>query len=419
MAGGRVYFLPLLFLLTTLGLSLPANADTMPFFFLGQLLERTTTPSTSVARSAEKPAFLVEFESSSDPSKKILLSGEAGLAFFDTGPEGQFPNSEFRIDEAKLFVDASPGEDVYFYAELNLATRESTDDYEIGELYADFENVSRFWGAEDVFNVRAGRMDIPFGEEYLVRDAIDNPLISHSLSDLWGVDEGVEVYGKFKKAQYVFAVQNGGIPKFRDFNSSKSLAGRFAFDCTPQIHLSVSALNTGALDVKEDVLSAMWFGNGFLRSLGSRTTTTEFRGKFFQGDGQIHGARGSVNAAAGILRYSDNDTTADNHRDVSYYQVGGTANLIPEGQKLYAAGQCSRIDADKGFPLVGNGDIGEYFFTPGNLAQSLWRVSLGVGFHPHKNVLLKTEYTFERGKMLDGSERDEEDFFGAEAVLRF
>ncbi len=220
----------------------------------------------------------------------------------------------------------------------------------MGELYADFENVSRFWNQEDVLSVRAGRMDIPFGEEYLTRDAIDNPLISHSLSDFWGVDEGVEIYGKIKKAQYVFAVQNGGIPKFRDWNSDKSLSGRFLFDLNPQIHLSLSAMRTGDLDVQSDVLSAMWFGNGFFRSLGSPETTTVFHANLLQANGQVNGKRGNVNAAVGLARYGDNDTSADNSRDISYYQVEGVANLIQEGRKLYAAAQYSRIKVDKGLP---------------------------------------------------------------------
>ena len=70
-----------------------------------------------------------------------------------------------------------------------------------------------------MLNVRAGRIDVPFGEEYLMRDAIDNPLISHSLPDIWGVDEGIELYGAAGKFSYVVAVQNGGIPATRDFTS--------------------------------------------------------------------------------------------------------------------------------------------------------------------------------------------------------
>src|SRR6185503_10565035 len=106
---------------------------------------------------------------------------------------------------------------VYFFSELNIVTRED-DDFRLqaGEVYVDFENLSRWWNRDGQLNLRAGRFDIPFGEEYLTRDAIDNPLISHSITDLWGVDEGLELYGEIAGVQYVAALQNGGHPALRD-----------------------------------------------------------------------------------------------------------------------------------------------------------------------------------------------------------
>src|SRR5256885_12856549 len=162
---------------------------------------------------------------------KVHLSGEGGAAFFHSGSHGPFPNSEFRVDEAKLFVEAPLWKDVYFFSEVNITTRESMDEFmQIGELYVDFENISRFWNRDGWLNLRVGRLDIPFGEEYLTRDAIDNPLISHSLADIWGVDEGLEIYGSIAKVQYALAVQNGGHPALRDHNPDKSIALRIGYD---------------------------------------------------------------------------------------------------------------------------------------------------------------------------------------------
>src|SRR5262245_42813806 len=137
---------------------------------------------------------------------KVRITGEGGVAFFDTGSEGMFPNNEFRVDEAKLFVEAPIWENVFFFGELNIAAREKDDlDLRLGELYLDFAEVSQLLGRDRMLNIRAGRIDIPFGEEYLARDVIDNPLISHSLADLWGVDEGIELYGSVGKFSYVVA----------------------------------------------------------------------------------------------------------------------------------------------------------------------------------------------------------------------
>jgi hypothetical protein len=128
--------------------------------------------------------------------------------------------------------------DVYFFTELNLATRESGDlDLRVGELYLDFEDVSKLWGHDRQLNVRAGRFDIPFGEEYLARDAIDNPLISHSLVDLWGVDEGIELTVRWENSATSPRCKMAVFPGTRDFNADKSVVGRLSYDPTRWLHL--------------------------------------------------------------------------------------------------------------------------------------------------------------------------------------
>jgi hypothetical protein len=67
-------------------------------------------------------------------------------------------------------------------------------------------------------------MYAPFGEEYLVRNAIDNPLITHSIADFWAVTPGLELYGNLGKFSYVAAIQNGGESNGGD----KSVAGRIS-----------------------------------------------------------------------------------------------------------------------------------------------------------------------------------------------
>src|SRR6266850_5004744 len=168
---------------------------------LDQLKDATPAAATSVASTLGK----------------VSLSGEGAVAFFSSGRKGVFPNSEFRVDEAKLFIEAPVMADVYFYTELNLMTREAYDlTLQLGEAYVDFENISKLWKQDRMLSLRIGRMDIPFGEEYISRDAIDNPLITHSLSDIWGVDEGVELYGSLARVEYALAVQNGGHPALHD-----------------------------------------------------------------------------------------------------------------------------------------------------------------------------------------------------------
>lgn len=348
---------------------------------------------------------------------RLHISGEGGVAFFDTGANGQFPNDEFRVDEAKLFVEAGIVNDIYIFGELNVITREEGNElFELGELYIEFENVFQ---KENLLNFRFGRFDIPFGEEYLTRDAIDNPFVSHSLSDIWGVDEGAEVYGFTKNIEYIFAVQNGSDPLIQDFDSDKAIVGRFQYKFSPKLHLSLSAMRTGDIDVQQDKLSGIWFGNSELMALGSDGTTTKFHAVLIQMDGHWGWQSGHVHAGGGYLNYEDNDSAADNSRDVYYFQLEAVQNLTTAKNVWYTGARYSRITADNGFPLVANGNMDRYMFDHSLLTKELWRFGIAIGYRIGHNFLIKTEYNFERGKFIDDTKRDEEDFFGVEAAFKF
>ena len=345
---------------------------------------------------------------------KVVLSGEGGVGFQKTGSEGFSPNSSFTVEEARLFLDAPIWKDVYFYGEVDLATPENTYNNQVylGELYVDFEDVSQLWGRDGQLNARVGKMNIPFGEEYQTRHAIDNPLILNSVSDLWGYDPGVEIYGALGKFSYVVAVQNGGGNGVQDDNDDKSVAGRISFDPDRHWHFSVSGLRTGNVNAQNGGLSAEWFGNGFFQSIGSPATTT-FQVNAVELDTMARWASGYVKAFGGYARYSDNDPAADNSRDIFYYSAEVVQNLP---KKFYAVTRFSEVIADNGYPIVGNGNAGDYFSA---LTTDLWRWSLGLGYRFSDRLIIKTEYSLEDGRQLNGESRNHENFFGSEVAFKF
>jgi hypothetical protein len=346
---------------------------------------------------------------------KVSISAEGAVAFFHSQRQGVFPNSEFRVDEAKLFIEAPVMNDVYFFTELNLMTRESYDlSLQLGEAYIDFENISKLWHQDRMLSLRIGRMDIPFGEEYISRDAIDNPLITHSLSDLWGVDEGVELYGSIGKFSYVAAVQNGGASGVRDFNADKSVAGRVSYDPAKWLHLSASAMRTGDLTNPDDWWSELYFANGWFLPLGS-TDTTKFHANLVEGDVEVRLPHGHVKVFGGYAHYDDNDPNADNRRDMYYYSVEAVHDVT---HKLYAAARFGQIFVKDGYPIGGLGDMNSYVFG-GKLTDEIWRLSLGLGYRWSPNLITKIEYCFEQGKEVGGNQRDREDLFAVQAAFKF
>lgn len=352
----------------------------------------------------------------SNREHEVRVMGEAGAAFFRTGRDGQFPKDEFRADDPVISIEAPVFKDVYFFTELKLLTRETnTESFQLGEMYADFENLSAAWGASGALGVRVGRINIPFGEEYLRRGPVANPLISHSLSDIWGVDEGLEAYGRLGPVHYVVAVQNGGISRLRDFNADKALVARLSVEPQPWLHLSGSAMRTGELASIADNLSEVWFANGFFRALGPVGRTGTFQASLWEGDARAQWKSGRLAAALGRVNFDDSDPLADNSRRMRY----GYVELVQQiADRLYGAARYSEIRAPRGYPLAGWGNMGRYFFSP-ILTDQLRRFSLGVGYRFGDPLVVKFEYAWESGRTTLGLKRDQEDFLGGEVGMKF
>lgn len=348
---------------------------------------------------------------------EVRVAAEVGLAYFHTGRNGQFPNGEFRADDPTLTVEAPVMKDVYFFTELKLLPRETNEEaFELGEIYVDFENVLGRFGHDGLLNVRVGRLNIPFGEEYLVRSPVTNPLISHSLADFWGVDEGVEVYGRIGPAGYVLAVQNGGVSRLRDFHRDKAITARIGWRPLPWLQVSGSALRTGKLTVAGDNLSELWFGNAFFRALGASTTTETFWANVYQADVRARWKGGHAAAALGVVRFDDSDTRADNSRRLRYGYLEVAQDLV---DNLYGAARFSEIDVPCGYPIAGWGPMGAYFFRPSVLTEELRRLSVGLGYRFGAPLVLKIEYAWERGRLTTGVRREHGDFFGTELAVKF
>jgi hypothetical protein len=340
----------------------------------------------------------------------VIITGEGGAGFFETQKFGQYPNAAFRLDEARLFVDAPIWNDVYFYGEVDLQTREE-EDYGLyaGEVYLEWESIAMYWNQDQLLNLRFGQFYIPFGEEYQTRFSIDNALISHSLSDLWGLNPGLELYGGWDALTYVVAVQDGGVSLLNDGTADKSVIGRIGYDPLSWLHLSASAMRTGDLSVAQDGLSAIWFGDGFFQSTGSSNATV-FHANLAELDAQGKWKGGYVRAAGGYADYGDNNAVQDDHRDIYYDYIEALQNLIP---KLYGAVRWSQIHAHGGYPIVADSA------TYGVPTSDIWRLSLGLGYRFNEHLVLKVEYMFEQGLEPSGVKRDHDDMFATETAFKF
>ncbi len=373
-------------------------------------------PSGNLTAAAAVPDTSAPSRLAGGSEQTIRLSAEVGLAFFYTGSDGPWSNGEFRVDDAKLFLDAAVWKNVYVHTELDPITRETSDlNTHFGELYADVENLSGVWGHDGLLSVKAGRFYTPYGEEYAQRGVMDDPLISHSLSDLWDMDNGLEVYGQAGDFAYAAAVQDGGLSALKDTRTDKAVAVRLSYEVSPQLHLSVSGMRTGRLSAVGDPVTALWFGNGFFRAIGPAGTVQTYWAELAEGDTRYAWTGGHVAIDAGVVHYGDDSTAENDTRHLTYGAVEVVQTLIGS---LYGAARYSQIRAPGGYPLAGQAMSGEYFFG-NDPATRLSRLSVGLGYQFGPPLVLKLDYSPEWGRDLNGEKRNQEDMFSTELGLRF
>lgn len=353
----------------------------------------------------------------SEPRRgKIIVSGMGSLNFFAGQSRNKYSNREFRVDEARLFVEAEVRPATFLYGELILSQREAlNENFQLGEYYLEQENILGDLLDPRLLNLRVGRIAVPFGEEYQVRSPVRNPLITHSVTDFWGVDEGVALYGEKGGVSYAFAVQNGGISRMRDWHKDKALVGRVGWNLTPALYLSASAMRTGKLDAAHEFGSEVWIGNAVFRSVGKPATTRTFEADLGQVDLRWRTRGGHVAGAIGTGRYRDDDVSANNRRTFDFFQVEAAHDVIG---RVYAAARYSELQANRGYYLPGLGNFGDYFL--GNtLTRKISRLGVGGGYRFSGDLNLKFEYTFENARRMDGSLRPDEDQFAAELAVKF
>jgi len=365
--------------------------------------------STPVAASGPEPVP----SSAGGGEMPVRISAEVGLAYFQSGSDGQFPNGEFRVDEARVYLEAPVWGNVFFHSETDLVTRETADnDLHLGEVYADVESIAGPWADDHLLNLRVGRIYIPFGEEYQVRNVMEDPLISHSVSDIWGMDGGIEAYGSSGKFSYASALLDGGLNPLHNFHTSKSAAGRIGYAGSNWWKVSASAMRTGRLSASGDPLSAVWFGNGFFKSLGPGAT--KYWANLFEADAAANWHGGSLTAAAGQAQFDD-DGHGNDYRRMNYFSLQGIQHLTDQ---LYGGLRWSAVHAPGGYYLEGQGVSGEYFFS-NVLTKQLERLSVGLGYRFADPLVFKIEYSPEWGSTVSSGSRDEANLFSSELGLKF
>lgn len=379
--------------------------------------------------------------------QNIRLDGFGAAGYVWTGGQAVHEHGSFLNYEATINVDAEVWEDVHYFHEIQTVRVMEEDRHFVRtrEVYLDFKDLMKTVFDKEGMGVGAklGRADIPFGEDYLTQDVIDNPLVTYSASFMYGVDEGVVLYGKMGRVNWIAALMDGNFVRGSDDNADKFTSLKLYGNPTERLYLSASALHNG-----ETMESAINLGRSYFIPVGARdlpTVTRTETGTEPEALRSSLGASGSdsidaygyeldaaysfgedryLKAQYGSVFIDDDDSAFD--RLIHYFQIEPKWNLGPRfGNKWYLVGRFSAVgtfDDKEGYIFESAPYVqGKEAF--GFDAKALYRWAVGMGYWLNPRTLVKVEYSRDDFQLItasaldDGSEQ--RDLLGFLVATRF
>ena len=395
---------------------------------LGVALSATVAPKSAVAQEASWDYVEVEPEGAhdfigKDWFKRIEISGYGAVGYSRTSKDGADRNGSFEMQEASLFIEADLAEAIVFFHELEIGGSSlwrnipgNGDNVTPQETYVVFRDPI-FWADqwEGALRMKIGRIDAPYGEEYIKQDAIDNVLIDFSANWPWGRSEGILFYGATEEGEvnYMAGIFNGNYARSQDNNVDKQYNLKATYEPTKHTYFSASYMYTGDVDV-----SSNWFGGILVAPVNFASTEIsahmyELAAKYKWDDSS------SLWLTWGQVFQDDENNDLD--RDLYYWTFQPLMYLCED---MYLVGRYSAFgtfDSNEGY-YVSAWDFGkgqEYGFN----VSSLQRFQIGLGYHIEQNVLAKLEYHRDYFDLIDGYSlpgvEDTRDFYGAQVVVKF
>lgn len=372
----------------------------------------TPRPVETAAVSDDSRSAPADTTISQSPERAVLarpwfgnfnLSGFAALEYLDSGKSGTRPFGGFLIRESSVFLEAAAWQDLSVYVEIqvNRLGKDSALFVRTGEVHAHWRNLFKRWG-DGLLNVKVGRVDIPFGEDYLSQDAIDNPLLSFTAAYPYGFDEGVVAYGTVLNLRWIASVTDGTDERSVEDNGDKAVTLKLSTRPHRTLYVSGSYMRTG-----RTAESALEFGGSHIEPVGQSVASTlgrspsgDVAGTLAQAD--MTQRLGPWEVAATIGRGHIDDRRDAFDRDLAWLTVAPRYWFRPN---LYAIARYSEIgtyDATRGYHFDGKISAGGNA-AYGDDVRRFQRLSLGAGLRPNPRALLKAEVGWDRFSVIDAS----------------
>ena len=341
-----------------------------------------------------------------------------------TGDDGTEPNGGFILKETTLFVEGQIWDDVsgFFELQINRLGKDDSLFVRTGEVHVHFRNVLKHLG-DDLLGIKVGRVDIPFGEEYLWQDSIDNPLITQSAGYPYGFDEGIVLYGTLSGVGWIVAVTDGTDERSIEDDADKAVNVKIYGNPNDWLYLSGSFMRNG-----QAAKSAFEFGGSHFQPIGAShpsslgmSPSDKVDAFLYEIDAKITLSDNAYIAIAFGQAFQDDGASAFN-RDLLWFSIEGLYNL---NDKVYAVIRYSEIgtyDSGEGYHFDGKITAGGNSAF-GYDARRFQRLSVGMGWKINPRTVLKVEVGGDWFEVIDASSftpgDDDRWLAGVELVVGF
>ena len=178
-------------------------------------------------------------------ANSLKISGFTNAGYVKTGTDGSQPDGHFyageRLFGAGIFLNAQVDKNISVYNELFLYNQAVT----MKELYVQFKDPFQ---TGNLLSFRVGRIDLPYGDEYLWQYPIDNPMILRTAEWVWGFSQGVLVFGHSGALGWQASITDGLSTPFFDHDDStgKCLNAKLTFNPDSGLHFALSGMDSGS-----------------------------------------------------------------------------------------------------------------------------------------------------------------------------
>ncbi len=332
------------------------------------------------------------------------MSGFAAFNILGTGKHGSRREAGFMVKESTIWIEPQVWDDTSFFVELqmNRLNRDNRLDVRTGEVHAHLRNI---WQncCGDSMGLKVGRVDIPFGEEYLSQDSIDNKLITQSAAYPYGYDEGVVLYGTYDGVGWILAATDGSVQRSIDDDVDKAVNAKLYGSPSDHLYLSASFMRNG-----ESRQSAFEFAGSQFQPVGTRHRSSLGNSPsrmvdaiLYELDAKLQADNGAYLGLAFGQAFVD-DAFSQFNRSFLWYILEA---YHPLSETTYAVARFSEIGThrgDQGYRFGGKITArGQRSF--GYDTRRFQRLSVGLGWKPNSRTVFKAELGQDWFNVINGS----------------